>query len=152
MLKVEIECDPDVGKSLVRFHQRLKICAGMEDRVLSCQRRISNLTKQGRQRSAGGPNQPSSQEKTDKRKDNAVFGKKRGRQEIDEERGKNITCFNCQKTGHPRRLCPDNKSDKKQKGSRYTAVYALSLSAERSIFIQIGPELRVPAVVDSEWG
>ena len=52
-------------------------------------------------------------------------------------------------TGHPRRLCPDNKSDKKQKGSRYTAVYALSLSTERTIFIQIGPELRVPAVLNS---
>lgn len=140
MLRAEIENDPLIGKSLIRFHQRVKACAVMVDRVLTCQRRISSYSK--RERTEAGKSEQTSQK--------AALGKKRSRDPIDSEKGKKVVCWSCKKEGHPRRLCPDKKFNKKPKtDSDYVGVCALSLDSGRSIFVQIGSESSIPAILDS---
>ena len=141
MLRAEIENDPVVGKNLARFHQRLKACAVMVDRVLICQRRLSSYSKQGK--TEAGKQQQS--------KEKAGAGKKRPREDqIDTDKGKAVICWLCKKEGHPRRLCPDKKLNKKTKTrSGYVGVCALNLDSERSILVQIGEESRIPAILDS---
>jgi len=93
MLRAEVQNEAAVGKSLKLFHTKLKACATMVDRVLSCQRKIA---KQGKFKPSG----------SDKKSD--ITGKKRLRPAvIDEEKGKNISCYNCHTKGHPKRLGPN---------------------------------------------
>ena len=152
MMRTEIEHDPEVEKDLRRFYRKLKEFAIMYDRVAICQKQVNKFNGEKKAKSGFFPKEDSRKSKENgKETQNGQKGQKRPHSDvIDAEKGKNVTCFNCKKKGHPKRLCPDlSSNNKKAKDSQYIAVYALNLDSDQSVFIQLGSEIRVPAILDS---
>jgi hypothetical protein len=156
MLRREIMQDPTIGKDPFLFHRKLKEFAIMFDHVATCQRQVNSRSSfdNREKRDPGQTPVSKTSERTQnqtKKKDSGRSGQKRARSDkIDDEKGKDIICYNCHKKGHPRRLCPELKTNKKQKtSSQYNMVCVMNLESERTVLVQFDQDIIVPAILDS---